>query len=268
MARCTAIFATCLLGLLGLLAGSVGTPAAQAAVAQAPVVGECYDLSEARIAAGSQAGAAALGTEGYWADTEPVPCAEAHTFEVTEVGPLPADVDAFAFAERQCGSLDVWNAVGVNRPRAGIVRWPLRIESRSYALRLPLPGYVCGAVATGGRVGGRLSSATDPGVSILRLSSPIERLTDEQRAQLRYCLAATPAGRPAQAAPAPCSTRPRWQVASWVLWTAFYDAFPGRQALRERARQVCGKATVVSVPTAAQWAAGLPTTWCYRYVTD
>ena len=57
------------------------------------------------------------------------------------------DVNAFEFAAEQCGALDVWNAVGVNRPVAGLVDDPLRIEPRAYAVRQSPPSYVCGAVA-------------------------------------------------------------------------------------------------------------------------
>ena len=48
------------------------------------------------------------------------------------------------------------------------------------------------------------------------------------------------------------------------MWTAFYDDFPGRAELRERASVLCGPSAVVSLPTAASWENGMPSTWCYR----
>ena len=167
------------------------------------------------------------------------------------------DVNAFEFAAQQCGALDVWNAVGVNRPVAGIVEDPLRIEPRAYAVRQSPPSYVCGAVAV--ELDGRRPPRAVP------LTSAIERLSRRERASLRYCSsAADDRGALAPAVTVPCSTRPRWQVRSWVMWTAFYDDFPGRAVLRERATALCGPGAVVSLPTAASWADGMPSTWCYR----
>jgi hypothetical protein len=232
-------------------------PTRHAAAPAAPAVGECYDLSDARIEVGTLAGATAAGADGYWTEADRVPCSAPHTFEVTEAAPLPMDVNAFAFAAEQCGALDVWTAVGVNRPVAGIVRSPLRIEPRAYAVRQSPPSYVCGAVAV------TLNGRRPP--SAVTLTSAIERLSRRERAALRYCSSAAD-GRSALA-PAltvPCSSRPRWQAQSWVMWTAFYDGFPGRAELRARATELCGVDAVVSLPTAASWADGMPRTWCYE----
>lgn len=236
-------------------ASAVPTP--HSAAAARPAVGECYDLSDARIEAGTLEGATAAGADGYWVEADPVPCTAPHTFEVTEAGQLPMDVNAFEFAADQCGALDVWNAVGVNRPVAGIVTDPLRIEARAYAVRQSPAGYVCGAVAVS------LNGRSRP--SAVPLTSPIERLGRRARAALRYCSSAEDDRRAlAPAVTVPCSTRPRWQVVSWVMWTAFYDDYPGRTALRDRAGELCGAGTVVSVPTASSWDEGMPRTWCYR----
>jgi hypothetical protein len=222
-----------------------------------PSVGECYDLSDARIEAGTLAGATAAGVDGYWVDADPVPCDEPHTFEVTESARLPMDVNAFEFASEQCGALDVWNAVGINRPVAGVVADPLRIEPRAYAVRQSPPSYVCGAVAVS------LQGRRPP--SAVTLTSSIERLNRRERAALRYCSSAEDGRRAlAPALTVPCSSRPRWQVRAWVMWTAFYDGFPGRAELRERAAALCGDDAVVSLPSATSWEDGLPRTWCYR----
>lgn len=240
-----------------LTAPAGAAPVLRPAAVTAPVVGECYDLSDARIEVGTLAGATAAGSEGYWSDVDPVPCTEPHTFEVTESDQLPMDVNAFEFAAQQCGALDVWNAVGVNRPVAGIVEDPLRIEPRAYAVRQSPPSYVCGAVAV--ELDGRRPPRAVP------LTSAIERLTRRERASLRYCASAEDGrGALAPAVTVPCSSRPRWQVRSWVMWTAFYDDFPGRAELRERASVLCGPGAVVSLPTAASWENGMPSTWCYR----
>ena len=140
---------------------------------------------------------------------------------------------------------------------AGIVEDPLRIEPRAYAVRQSAPSYVCGAVAVS------LDGRRPP--SAVSLTSSIERLGRRERAALRYCSSAAD-GRSAMvpAVTVPCSTRPRWQATSWVMWTAYYDDNPGRAVLRERAGELCGPGTVVSVPTAASWEDGLPRSWCYR----
>jgi hypothetical protein len=221
-----------------------------------PAVGECYDLSDARVEVGTLAGATTAGIDGYWSDADPVPCTAPHTFEVTEAAPLPMDVDAFEFAAEQCGALDVWNAVGVNRPIAGIVENPVRIEPRAYAVRQSPPSYVCGAVAV------ELRGRRPP--TAVSLTSAIERLGRRELASLRYCSSAED-GRGALAPPVtvPCSTRPRWQVRAWLMWTAFYDDFPGRAELRERATALCDPGSVGSLPTSSSWEDGMPNTWCY-----
>ena len=183
-----------------LTAPAGAAPGLRPAAVTAPVVGECYDLSDARIEVGTLAGATAAGSEGYWSDVDPVPCTEPHTFEVTESAQLPMDVNAFEFAAQQCGALDVWNAVGVNRPVAGIVEDPLRIEPRAYAVRQSPPSYVCGAVAV--ELDGRRPPRAVP------LTSAIERLTRRERASLRYCSSAADGrGALAPAVTVPCSSQ-------------------------------------------------------------
>lgn len=245
---------------VGVVAVSVLTgvaPVHSAPAVATPGVGDCFDLSDSRLDMGTPDGAAAAGAVAYWPDVDAVPCSQPHTFQVTETGVVPQDVNAFEFAAGQCGPLDVWNAVGVNRSPAGIVDDPLRVEARSFAVRQASPAYVCGAVAV--RLNGR-----EPATAVT-LDSRIERLGRAERAALRYCSDVTE-GRSPTAAPVtvPCTMRPRWQVTQWVMWTAFYDAYPGRGVLRERARALCGAGAVVTVPTATEWNEGLPRTWCYR----
>lgn len=213
--------------------------------APTPQVGECYLLDDDQVS-----------EIGWWPDVSPVPCTQGHTFEVTKTGPLPADVNAFEFAERQCSDLDAWAALGVNRPLSGIVPHPLRIESRAFAVRDARGPYVCGAVAP------VFNGADEP--TVASLDSSFEELSRRDRFDLRYCSDAAEGRRAlAPAVTVPCGSRPRWEVISWVVWTAFYDAFPGRPALRERARDVCGSARAVSVPTRSDWDEGRPVTWCY-----
>jgi hypothetical protein len=209
-----------------------------------PVVGDCFALAELQARSGT-----------YWPAVDPVPCTEAHTFEVTETGPLPQDVDAFAFAAARCGDLDVWTAVGVNASSAGVVADPLRVEARSFAVRPA--SYVCGAVAVS------LNGARP--ASLVSLTTSLERMRPRARAQLRYCSSAAGDRSPfAPAVTVPCSTQPRWQVRAWLMWSALFDDYPGRAALRGRARELCGPGAVFTVPDAEAWAAGLPRTWCYQ----
>ena len=134
----------------------------------------------------------------------------------------------------QCGALDVWNAVGVNRPVAGIVEDPLRIEPRAYAVRQSPPSYVCGAVAV--ELDGRRPPSRRP--PHLR-----DRAAEPTRARVPALLLVRrrrPRRPGARRDGARARRRPRWQVRSWVMWTAFYDDFPGRAVLRERAAALCG----------------------------
>ena len=57
---------------------------------------------------------------------------------------------------------------------------------------------------------------------------------------------------------------PPWQERTWVLWTAFYDEYPGRSRLLTRAAELCGPGARFSVPSAAAWEEGLPMTRCHR----
>lgn len=226
---------------VAVVAGLLWAPAAQAA----PTVGECYALSAEQARAG-----------GWWPDASAVPCTQAHTFQVTEVGLIPADVDSLAFAADQCGSLDVWARLGVNPTVAGVVRHPVRIEARSFGLREMPPTYVCGAVLVG--LNGRGSPTVVP------LDAPVERLGRRSLAALRYCTSAQDdRGARAPMVSVPCSTRPRWEVSSWVVWTAFFDENPGRAALRARAEELCGAEAVFTLPSPGEWKDGLPRTWCF-----
>ncbi len=223
-------------------------PSAAAVPAAVPQVGECYDLQDEVLQAG-----------GWWLETEPVDCAESHTFEVTETGPLPQDVNAFDFAARACGALDLWAALGINTPTAGLVKDPLRIEPRSFGVRQAPASYLCGAVAVS--LNGRRPSTAVP------LTSSIRELTRRQRLALRYCSEADGRRALAPAITVPCRTRPRWQVRTWVLWTAFYDDYPGRMQLLARAAELCGPRARFAVPTATEWAEGLPLTSCHLKYT-
>lgn len=221
-----------------------GSAPAVAVPSGVPVVGECYDLSDAELQA-----------VDWWSEPAPVACTEPHTVQITEVGLLPADVNAFDFAADQCGALEVWTEVGVNVPEAGIVEAPLRVLPWSTAVRQTPASFACGAVVAS-------LNGAEPWTAV-PVSSSIERLSARDRAALRYC---ADASRPARApqVTVPCTTRPRWEVTRWVLWTAFVDAYPGRAALRARAARLCGPGQVASLPSAASWDEGLPRTWCYR----
>jgi hypothetical protein len=234
--------------LATLLAGTASTlmlPAFGASVraADGPAVGECYLLTEPESRPGS-----------YWPDVAPVACTESHTLEVTETGPLPEDVDAFDFAAQRCGALDVWTAVGVNASTAGIVAHPLRVEPRSFVVAPQ--AYLCGAVAVS--FNGRRPPALVP------VDSAFERMRPRVRAALRFCSSAAGGRGPfAPAVTVPCTTRPRWEVRAWIMWSALVDGYPGRAVLWRRAHELCGPGTVYAVPDAAAWAAGMPRTWCY-----
>jgi hypothetical protein len=131
------------------------------------------------------------------------------------------------------------------------------VEPRAFAIRQAPPSYVCGAVAVS------LDGRRPP--SAVVLTSSIERLNRRERASLRYCSSALDnRGALAPAVTVPCSSQPRWQVRAWVMWTAFYDDYPGRGELRQRATVLCGAGAVVSLPSAGSWEYGMPRSWCYH----
>ena len=228
-----------LLPALPAAAGPSGQPSG------APVIGECYDLTDQQA------------QSDYWAAADPVPCTEPHTLEVTETAMVPMDVNAVDFARDRCGPLDVWTAVGVNSSAAGVIENPIRVDSRSFYLRPDR--YVCGAVAVE-------FNGTEP-ATLVTVSTSFERLRRGATRALRHCASAEN-GRRALAPPitVPCSSRPRWQVTAWILWSALYDNYPGRRVLKRRAAELCGPGRVTSMPTAASWEDGIPRTWCFRKV--
>jgi hypothetical protein len=243
-------------GVLAVAATCMAGWSALAAELDGPRPESCYALSDDQLALGTLSGAREEGAAAYWgawADALRVPCTRPHTFEVTEVGPIPADADAFEFAAEQCTALGVWTSAGVNRTRAGIVRAPLRVEPRAFAVRSATPSYACGAVAVG---------LDEPGAAraFVSLSSRLRDLSTLQRAALRYC---TVGAREPDPRTVDCATRPRWQVEQWVLWTAFFDTYPGRSVLRARAAALCGPGASPTVPRAVDWATGMPLTWCF-----
>lgn len=216
------------------------------AASAGPQVGECYLLDQD-----------VLTERGWWPDVSAVPCTERHTFEVTEVGPLPQDANAFDFARAQCGAPELWSALGVNLPLSGIVRSPLRVVPWSFAVRQAPGTYVCGGVALS------YQGVADP--IAIPLTTSIKDLSRRERSALRHCSDASN-GRGALRPPVTvrCASRPSWLVTSWVIWKAFYDEYPGRVELRKRAKDLCGTDRVASLPSRADWDAGLPMTSCYR----
>jgi len=231
--------------VLGMVAPGLGMTAVAGSASAAPserfVVGQCFNLSDEELAE-------------VWTEAEPVACSTSHTVQVTSVvGLAPAD-DPAEVARQECGPLGVWNELGVNRPVAGIVREPLRIEPRAFASRTPEPVLACAAAAV----------AWDArGVStVVPVTRSLDGLAPRARESLRYCSSAD-ARRPALPGPTvPCSQRPRWEVSSWIVGTAFFDDYPGRVTLREQARRLCGARERFVIPARADWEQGLPRTWC------
>ena len=236
---------------LGLLVLTSPVPSSAVVLAAVPEVGACLDVPSAQ-----------LRESGEVVEAEVVDCRQAHTFEVTRVIPAssatdPFTADAFAGVVQACGDLGVWNEVGVNRPVAGVVRSPLSIEPRVIGLAGAEPVLVCGAVAVAAQAPGERA--------VVVVSRPFAELGPRARAQLRYCLPASPARVPLDTAAAvPCDQRPRWQVDSMIVWTAFYDDYPGRAVMRARAQQLCGSGGRALVPTRGEWEAGVRPTWCLR----
>lgn len=231
--------------LVAAALAAAGWAAPASAAPPAPMVGDCYDLAPVD-----------LSNPDGWLEVVPVDCTRPHTFEVTSTGSLPAEDDAWRIAGEQCGDLGVWNEVGVNRPMAGRVARPLRIGAASFAVRVPSPTFVCGAIAYEVAANG----AREP----LTLTTSIEGLTAQQRDGLRFCSRAAGVRRPASApATVPCTVAPRWEVTAWILWSAFYDEDPGRVELRARAARLCGPGARFSLPQARDWTSALPWTHCF-----
>lgn len=227
-------------------AGSVVVSADEAA-AGVPVVGDCLDVP-----------ATDLRTSGFFATPVVVDCTRPHTFEVTRVEALAGSGDPFAFAEQACSPLGVWNEVGVNRPVAGVVRDPLSVEPRYFGVAGTPATLVCGAVAVSGAGSGQREVAV--------LTRPLSALSARSRADLRYCSPGDRGRRVVDVgAVGSCDDRPRWQVDAMIVWTAFYDAYPGRAELRARAQRVCGAQARAVLPSRSEWGAGPATTWCLTW---
>jgi hypothetical protein len=230
-------------GLL-LVVACVGTAHAADAV---PAVGECYQVTDKQT------------YDDYWPGGTAVPCATAHSFEVTLSSMLPADVNSVTFAQDHCGYLDVWKAAGVNQPKKAIVSRPLRLEAFYFVVRQPgtPASYICGIgpVELRGRKDAVLTSTRNP----------VAALTAAQKAALQYCSQAVK-GAPllVPATTVPCTRTPRWQVTKWILWDDLYSTYPGEAVLRARATKICGPGTVVSVPSPAVWPGGTHRSWCYK----
>ncbi len=174
--------------------------------------------------------------------------------------PCRADADAVTFAQDACDYLTVWKDVGINQPRGGVVRNPIRIEAFYFVVRgAAPPSYVCGAspVVLRGAKGAVLTSMT----------GRIRGMSTATRASLLYCNAAA-GGREAYA-PAvtvPCSRTPRWQVQRWIMWAGIYDAYPGEDVMAAAAGEMCGPGREFTYPTAATWDTGSKRTFCYTFV--
>ena len=215
--------------------------------APVPAVGQCLDLP-----------AEELRSSGFFAAPVVVECTRPHTFEVTRVEELADSADPFAYAAQSCSLLGVWNEVGINRPVAGVVREPLSVESRYFGVQGATPALVCGAVAVAVGDAGRREVAV--------LTRPLADLSARSRSDLRYCTPGVRGRRTVDVTIATsCDTRPRWQVDALIVWTAFYDAYPGRTELRARAQRLCGPQARVLLPTRADWGAAPATTWCLSW---
>lgn len=239
------------LGAVIALATGVLAPATVAAdediASGTPAVGQCLDIPVDD-----------LQGSGFFAEPVVVDCARPHTFEVTRVEELAGSGDPFAYAAESCTLLGVWNEVGVNRPVAGVVREPLSVESRFFGVQGPTPTLVCGAVAVTTGDAGRREVAV--------LTRPLAELSARSRADLRYCSPGARGRRTVDVSVATsCDTRPRWQVDALIVWTAFYDSYPGRTELRTRAQRVCGPQARAVLPSRAEWGAGPATTWCLSW---
>lgn len=212
-----------------------------------PRVGDCFVLTNDET------------FEDYWPGGAAVRCTRPHTFEVSAVGPIPADIDSIDWARDRCTPAAVWSDLGVNEPVDGVVVRPLRIEALSFVVQPST--YVCGAV-------GLTFHGTGPD-TLVTFRTPMADLTARQRWSLRFCLSAANGRQPyTDRVSVRCSTTPRWQVTKWVVWSDLYASYPGDAVLKGRTRVACGPGTIWSYPTAANWAAGVTRSWCYRKVAE
>jgi hypothetical protein len=212
-----------------------------------PAVGECFLVTDKQT------------FDDYWAGLPPVPCAERHSFEVTKSSALPADVNAITFAQDQCDVAKVWKQLGINQPRAGVVRNPIRIEAFYFVIRSAgsvKPSFVCGA--------GPVSFRGAKGAVLTTMQGALGAMSAATKSSLLYCNSAAN-GRSAYAPPitVPCSKTPRWQVLKWILWSSIYADYPGEDVMAASAEQMCGPGREYSYPTAANWAKGSKRTFCY-----
>jgi hypothetical protein len=244
-ARSMIPFRAVICALAAVLAVPAALTPAVAEAAPVPAVGECFLISDAQSLASG------------WPGTTAVPCASRHSVEVTRSGRLPADANAVTFAQQACDFPSVYSDLGINQAVDAVVRRPIRIEALSFVVGGSVPAsYVCAAGPAAFR-GAR-------GTVLSTMSSAIGDLTTGQAAALRFCNSAA-RGRDAFAPPitVPCTTRPRWQVTRWILWSDLYSQYPGDAVLASRARLLCGPRAVFSLPSSDRWATGSRRSFCY-----
>jgi hypothetical protein len=229
-----------------VLAGLLPATAAFAS-ASSPAVGECFAITNAQ------------SYEDYWPTSAPVSCHGPHSIEIVMSGALPADVNAFDFASGKCDVTEAWAKTGVNQAVGGIVRNPLRIEAFPFAVRGGAgerPAWVCGL--------GPVAFRGSKDDKLIKMSGSLARMSAASRASLRYCASAA-RGRDAFAPPitVPCSTTPRWQVPTWIMWGDLYSTYPGEAVIKARAARLCPLGSTFSYPTAADWPTGSRRSFCY-----
>ncbi len=213
-----------------------------------PIVGECYDLTD------EQAG------DDYWADTGAGAVHGAAHLRGHRDGAGPDGRQRRSSSPRiAAASLTCGPRSASTPPMAGIIEDPIRIEARSFV-----------AAARTSTCAARSRCGTDgpAPATLVHLDAPRSTACARRTTRaLRHCSSAED-GRRALAPPITvrCSSRPRWQVTAWILWSALYDDYPGSCRAQERAAELCGPRTVRSLPTAPRGRTESPRTWCYRKV--
>jgi hypothetical protein len=221
--------------------------------ADRPMVGDCLSLTDEDL---EQIEVARVST---------VPCTDSHLLEVTLVESFDQERASMselrAMGEERCGSLGVWNELGVNRSLAGVISAPMRIEARYIVIRDPSPSLVCGAAVVEWTQGFDNEPVQ---TQVVARRGSLEGMSSRERAGLRYCFDGESRRRPQLPdVTHSCRERPRWHADAWIVWQAFFDEDPGPRALRAQAKRLCGEGARFSLPPSSAWAEGTPRTWCF-----
>ena len=210
--------------------------------------GDCYNITL------KQAEAAALPE-----DLAPVPCTQAHTFEVTEAGLVPADVNAQTWSGEKCSWANINKQLGINKIRGGVISNPLKVST--FFFYDTAGNYQCGVGVK------RFLGKKAPQFEMLK--APIAEIIDNDYTSLSTCYSskngAVPNKNPVSIS---CTSKKGWYQFALVSLDSLGAKFPGEDAIAAKLRAKCPGFNYATYPTAKQWNKAGNYGGCYYTITS